>query len=117
MEEREQARKEWNAIEKLVNNMPKVASYSDCKRIARQLLGPHARVWRRDNVIRLGIEKNGTKYLTAEAPDYRTALIHTAMCLARARAAQVMPKEAALLSATQNEAEGNVTKQGGEAPG
>lgn len=82
----EKAAQEWASLSQLASSLPKIKNYSTAKDVAVGLLGPTVRIWRRNNVITVGYEKDGSKYVLGEGVDYTSALRLVAFTLANAAA-------------------------------
>lgn len=84
--ERALAKKEWGQLVNMLNTFPEVRNYSQAKGIVRRLMGPTARIWRKDNAIQVGVMNGIQKIITGEGATYTEALKLTALTLARINA-------------------------------
>lgn len=103
-DDKQKASEEWARLSGLSQSIPNITTYSMAKRVAIGLLGPTVRIWRVDNKIQIGYEKDGTKSLLGEGPTYTDALRLVAFTLAHA-------------AARVNHAEGKLTMGSGQTQG
>lgn len=85
-EEKNKAAEEWATLNGLSRALPNIGNYSVAKRVAVGFLGPTVRIWRKSNVIQIGYDRDGRRYLLGEGPDYTSALRLVAFTLAQAAA-------------------------------